>query len=109
MARYIAKNIVAAKLAERCEIQLAYAIGDPHPVSLRVDTFGTEKVAVSAIEKAVAEHFDMSPKGIIEKFDLRSPIFAQTAAYGHFGRTDVELPWEKLDMADTLAKAVAEA
>jgi S-adenosylmethionine synthetase len=109
MARYIAKNIVAAKLAERCEIQLAYAIGVPHPVSLRVDTFGTEKVAVSAIEKAVAEHFDMSPKGIIEKFDLRSPIFAQTAAYGHFGRTDVELPWEKLDMADTLAKAVAEA
>ncbi len=109
MARYIAKNIVAAKLAERCEIQLAYAIGVPHPVSLRVDTFGTEKVAVSAIEKAVAEHFDMSPKGIIEKFNLRSPIFAQTAAYGHFGRTDVELPWEKLDMADTLAKAVAEA
>jgi S-adenosylmethionine synthetase len=109
MARYIAKNVVAAKLAERCEIQLAYAIGVPHPVSLRVDTFGTEKVAVSAIEKAVAEHFDMSPKGIIEKFDLRSPIFAQTAAYGHFGRTDVELPWEKLDMADTLAKAVAEA
>ncbi|MBO5417330.1 MAG: methionine adenosyltransferase [Clostridia bacterium] len=109
MARYIAKNIVAAKLAERCEIQLAYAIGVPHPVSLRVDTFGTEKVAVSAIEKAVTEHFDMSPKGIIEKFNLRSPIFAQTAAYGHFGRTDVELPWEKLDMADTLAKAVAEA
>ena len=108
MARYIAKNIVAAKLAERCEIQLAYAIGVPHPVSLRVDTFGTEKVAVSAIEKAVTEHFDMSPKGIIEKFNLRSPIFAQTAAYGHFGRTDVELPWEKLDMADTLAKAVAE-
>lgn len=109
MARYIAKNIVAAKLAERCEIQLAYAIGVPHPVSLRVDTFGTEKVAVNAIEKAVTEHFDMSPKGIIEKFNLRSPIFAQTAAYGHFGRTDVELPWEKLDMADTLAKAVAEA
>ena len=109
MARYIAKNIVAAKLAERCEIQLTYAIGVPHPVSLRVDTFGTEKVAVSAIEKAVTEHFDMSPKGIIEKFNLRSPIFAQTAAYGHFGRTDVELPWEKLDMADTLAKAVAEA
>ena len=109
MARYIAKNIVAAKLAERCEIQLAYAIGVPHPVSLRVDTFGTEKVAVNAIEKAVTEHFDMSPKGIIEKFNLRSPIFAQTTAYGHFGRTDVELPWEKLDMADTLAKAVAEA
>ena len=107
MARYVAKNVVAAKLADRCEIQLAYAIGVPHPVSLRVDTFGTEKVPVAVIEKVISEKFDMSPKGIIERFNLRSPIFAQTAAYGHFGRTDVDLPWEKLDMAEELSKAVA--
>ncbi len=105
MARYVAKNIVAAKLADRCELQLAYAIGVPHPVSVRIDTFGTEKVPVEVIEKIVEEKFDMSPKGIIERFNLRSPIFAQTAAYGHFGRTDVDLPWEKLDMAETLASA----
>ncbi len=105
MARYIAKNIVAAKLADKCEVQLAYAIGVPHPVSLRVDTFGTEKLPSEKIEALVAERFDMSPKGIIEKFNLRSPIFAQTAAYGHFGRTDVDLPWEKTDMADELSAA----
>lgn len=106
MARYIAKNVVAAKLADRCEVQLAYAIGVAHPVSVRIDTFGTEKVPIESIEKAVNKNFDMSPKGIIEYFELRRPLFAATAAYGHFGRTDVDLPWEKLDMADKLISAV---
>lgn len=105
MARYAAKNIVAAGLADRCELQLAYAIGVAHPVSLRVDTFGTEKVPVPVIEKVVSEKFDMSPKGIIEYLGLRRPIYAAAAAYGHFGRTDIDLPWERTDMAEALALA----
>ena len=105
MARYIAKNIVAAGLANRCEVQLAYAIGVPYPVSVRVDTFDTEKIPVTKIEQIVCENFDMTPKGIIEHFELRRPIYAQTAAYGHFGRTDVDLPWEKLDMVEKLKAA----
>ncbi|MBQ8164979.1 MAG: methionine adenosyltransferase [Clostridia bacterium] len=105
MARYIAKNIVAAGLAKRCEVQLAYAIGVPYPVSVRVDTFDTEKIPVTKIEQIVCDNFDMTPKGIINHFELRRPIYAQTAAYGHFGRTDIELPWEKLDMVDKLKSA----
>jgi len=105
MARYIAKNVVAAGLAHRCEVQLAYAIGVPYPVSVRVDTFDTEQIPVTKIEQIVCDNFDMTPKGIIEHFGLRRPIYAQTAAYGHFGRTDIDLPWEKLDMADKLKAA----
>lgn len=105
MARYIAKNIVAAELAGRCEVQLAYAIGYPEPVSVHVTTFGTGTVADGAIEKAVRETFDMSPAGIINSLDLRRPIYRQTAAYGHFGRSD--FPWEKLDKVEALKQAVA--
>jgi len=103
-ARYVAKNIVAAKLAERCEIQLAYAIGVPFPVSIMVDTFGTAKVDETQIEKAVAKVFDLSPAGIIETLDLRKPIYLKTASYGHFGRS--EFPWEKTDKVDELKKAI---
>ena len=102
MARYIAKNIVAAGLASRCEVQLAYAIGVAHPVSVRVDTFGTEKIAVSEIERRVFDHFDMRPSSIIRHFDLKRPIYGQLAAYGHFGRPDLDLPWEKTDVAEKL-------
>ncbi|MBE7065448.1 MAG: methionine adenosyltransferase [Ruminococcaceae bacterium] len=105
MARYIAKNVVAAGLAHRCEVQLAYAIGVPYPVSVRVDTFDTEQIPVTKIEQIVCDNFDMTPKGIIEHFGLRRPIYAQTAAYGHFGRTDIDLPWEKLDMVDKIKSA----
>lgn len=105
MARYIAKNIVAAGLASRCEIQLAYAIGIPEPVSVFVDTFGTGKLADSAIAKLVSKNFDMTPKGIITKLNLRRPIYKATAAYGHFGRTGEGFTWENTDMADTLKKA----
>ena len=103
-ARYVAKNIVAAGLAERCEIQLAYAIGVAHPVSVRVETFGTNKVDEQIIEKAVKENFDLRPAGIIKMLTLRRPIYKQTSAYGHFGRTDVDLPWERTDKADILSK-----
>lgn len=103
-ARYVAKNIVAAGLADRCEIQLAYAIGVAHPVSIMVDTFGTNKVAEEKIEELVSKHFDLRPAGIIKMLDLRRPIYKQTAAYGHFGRTDVDLPWEHTDKADVLKK-----
>ncbi len=103
-ARYVAKNIVAAGLADRCEIQLAYAIGVAHPVSIMVDTFGTNKVDEDKIEELVKKHFDLRPAGIIKMLDLRRPIYRQTAAYGHFGRTDVDLPWEHTDKADTLRK-----
>ena len=103
-ARYVAKNIVAAGLAERCEIQLAYAIGVAHPVSVRVDTFGTNKVDEKIIEKAVKENFDLRPAGIIKMLNLRRPIYKQTSAYGHFGRTDVDLPWERTDKAAILNK-----
>jgi S-adenosylmethionine synthetase len=103
-ARYVAKNVVAAKLAERCEIELAYAIGVPFPVSVMVDTFGTAKVDEQRIENAVKKVFDLSPAGIIKTLDLRRPIFQKTASYGHFGRS--EFPWEKTDKAEELKKAV---
>jgi S-adenosylmethionine synthetase len=107
MARYIAKNIVAAGLAERCEVQLAYAIGVPEPVSVLVDTFGTGKVGVEKLQKLVREHFSLTPKGIIESLDLRRPIYKKTAAYGHFGRTDKDFRWEATDKADALRQAAA--
>ena len=103
-ARYVAKNIVAAGLADKCEIQLAYAIGVARPVSVMVDTFGTNKVAEEKIEELVGKQFDLRPAGIIKMLDLRRPIYRQTAAYGHFGRTDVDLPWEHTDKADILRK-----
>lgn len=103
-ARYVAKNIVAAGLADKCEIQLAYAIGVAHPVSVMVETFGTEKVATDKIEALVKANFDLRPAGIIKMLDLRRPIYKQTAAYGHFGRTDVDLPWEHTDKANDLCK-----
>ena len=103
-ARYVAKNIVAAGLADRCEIQLAYAIGVAHPVSVRVETFGTGKIDDSKIAELVEKNFDLRPAGIIKTLNLRRPIYAQTAAYGHFGRTDVDLPWEHTDKADELKK-----
>ena len=103
-ARYVAKNIVAAGLAEKCEIQLAYAIGVAYPVSVRVDTFGTNKIDESVIEKLVKDNFDLRPAGIIKMLDLRRPIYRQTSAYGHFGRADVEFSWEKIDKAETLRK-----
>ncbi|SMB93375.1 methionine adenosyltransferase [Desulfonispora thiosulfatigenes DSM 11270] len=105
-ARYVAKNIVAAGLAKRCEIQLAYAIGVAEPVSILVDTFGTSSVSEEKIVSAVKNIFDLRPTGIIKELDLRKPIYKQTAAYGHFGRTDVELPWEKLDKVELLKKEV---
>jgi S-adenosylmethionine synthetase len=104
-ARYVAKNIVAAGLAERCEIQLSYAIGVARPTSVFVETFGTGRVADEQIEALVNEHFDLRPAGIIRMLDLRRPIYRQVAAYGHFGRTDVDVPWERTDKADLLRKA----
>ena len=101
-ARYAAKNVVAAGLADRCEIQLAYAIGVAKPVSIMVDTFGTGKLDDEKIAKIVEKNFDFRPAAIIRDLDLRRPIYRKTAAYGHFGRTDVELPWEKLDKVDAL-------
>ena len=105
-ARYIAKNIVAAGLARKAEVQLAYAIGVANPVSVRVDTFGTATVAERKLESAVRDLFDLRPAGIIQMLDLKRPIYRQTAAYGHMGRTDVDLPWEKLDKVDALKAAV---
>ena len=101
-ARHAAKNIVAAGLARRCEIQLAYAIGIAHPVSISVDTKGTAVIDEQTLTRLVTELFDFRPEGIIRRFGLRRPIYAQTAAYGHFGRTDVEFPWEKTDMTALL-------
>ncbi|UYX12271.1 methionine adenosyltransferase [Lactobacillus delbrueckii subsp. indicus] len=101
-ARYVAKNIVAAGLADRCEVQLAYAIGVAHPVSIMIDTAGTGKVSDQLLTEAVRANFDLRPAGIIKMLDLRRPIYKQTAAYGHFGRTDVDLPWEKADKAEAL-------
>ena len=101
-ARYVAKNIVAAGLADKCEIQLSYAIGVARPTSIMVDTFGTGKLSDSRLVEIIRENFDLRPAGIIKMLDLRRPIYKQTAAYGHFGRTDVSLPWEKIDMADKL-------
>lgn len=101
-ARYVANNIVAAGLADRCEVQLAYAIGVAHPVSIMIDTAGTGKVSDQLLTEAVRANFDLRPAGIIKMLDLRRPIYKQTAAYGHFGRTDVDLPWEKTDKAEAL-------
>lgn len=101
-ARYVAKNIVAAELAEKCEVQVAYAIGVAQPVSIAVDTFGTGKVDEDVLVQLVRKHFDLRPAGIIKELDLRRPIYRQTAAYGHFGRTDVDLPWERTDKAELL-------
>lgn len=103
-ARYVAKNIVAAGLADKCEIQLSYAIGVAHPTSIMVDTFGTGKLENQKLVEIIRENFDLRPAGIIKMLDLRRPIYKQTAAYGHFGRTDLDLPWEKLDRVDTLKK-----
>lgn len=103
-ARYVAKNIVAAGLAEKCEIQLSYAIGVAQPTSINVDTFGTGKLSNEKLVEIVRENFDLRPAGIIKTLDLRRPIYKQTAAYGHFGRNDLDLPWEKLDKADVLKK-----
>jgi S-adenosylmethionine synthetase len=103
-ARYVAKNVVAAGLADKCEIQLAYAIGIARPVSVLVETFGTAKVDEALIAKLIATHFDLRPAGIIKALDLRRPIYRQTAAYGHFGRTDIDLPWERTDKAEILRK-----
>lgn len=105
-ARYIAKNIVAAGLAKKVEVQLAYAIGVAHPVSVRIDTFGTGVVSESKIQEAVRQIFDLRPAGIIQMLDLKRPIYRQTAAYGHMGRTDIDLPWEKLDKVDALKATV---
>lgn len=103
-ARHIAKNIVAAGLADKCEVELAYAIGVAKPVSIMVETFGTNKIDTEKIEKAVAENFDLRPAAIIENFKLRRPIYQQVAAYGHFGRNDLDLPWEKTDKVEVLKK-----
>lgn len=105
MCRYIAKNIVAAELAERCEVQLAYAIGVAEPVSLYVNTFGTSKIPESEIEELVRKHFDMKPSGIISQLDLKRPIYRKTAAYGHFGRNEPEFTWEKTDKASALKQS----
>ena len=103
-ARYVAKNIVAAGLADKCEIQLSYAIGVAHPTSIMVDTFGTGKLSDERLTEIIRENYDLRPAGIIKMLDLRRPIYRQTAAYGHFGRHDLDLPWEKLDKVDTLKK-----
>ena len=103
-ARYVAKNLVAAGLADKCEIQLSYAIGVAQPTSINVDTFGTGKLDSEKLVEIVRENFDLRPAGIIEMLDLRRPIYKQTAAYGHFGRNDLDLPWEKLDKVETLKK-----
>lgn len=103
-ARWVAKNVVAAGLASKCELQLAYAIGVAQPVSIMVDTFGTGKIEEELIAKIIADSFDLRPGAIIRDLGLKRPIFRQTAAYGHFGRTDVDLPWEELNMVDTLKK-----
>ncbi len=103
-ARYVAKNVVAAGLAKKCEVQVSYAIGISQPVSIRVDAFGTENIPEEMIVKAIIESFDLTPKGIIETLDLKRPIYKQVAAYGHFGRDDLDLPWEKLDRVEDLKK-----
>ena len=105
-ARYVAKNIVAAGLADKCEIQLSYAIGVAHPTSVMVDTFGTGKVSDEKLVEIIRDNFDLRPAGIIKMLDLRRPIYKQTAAYGHFGRNDIDVPWEKTDKAEELAKLI---
>jgi S-adenosylmethionine synthetase len=106
-ARYVAKNIVAAGLADKCEVQVAYAIGVAQPVSISVDTFGTGKIAEEELVKLIRKHFDLRPAGIIKQLDLRRPIYKQTAAYGHFGRNDLNVPWEKTDKAEALKQDAA--
>lgn len=106
MARYIAKNVVASGAADRCEVQVAYAIGYPEPVSVLVETFGTEKAPAEKITQAIREHFPLTPSGIIQALDLRRPIYAKTAAYGHFGRNEAEFTWEKTDKAAALKKTL---
>jgi len=105
MCRYIAKNLVAAKFADRCEVQLAYAIGVAEPVSLYVNTFGTNKIPENQIEEIVRKNFDMKPSGIISQLDLKRPIYKKTASYGHFGRNDPEFYWEKTDKVETLKQS----
>jgi S-adenosylmethionine synthetase len=109
MARYIAKNVVASGLADRCEVQLAYAIGVAEPVSVLVDTFGTGKISETELQKLVRENFSLTPKAIIETLDLRRPIYKKTAAYGHFGRNDKDFRWEATDKAETLRNAAKTA
>jgi S-adenosylmethionine synthetase len=104
MARYVAKNIVAAGIASECEVQLAYAIGVPEPVSIHVDDFGTGKVPYEKLVQLIRQNFDMTPKGIMQTLNLRRPIYKKTAAYGHFGRTEPEFTWERTDKAATLKK-----
>ena len=104
MMRYIAKNIIAAGLAERCELQIAYAIGERQPLSILAETFGTSKIPEHKIVELVTKFFDLTPQGIINQLELRKPIYRQTASYGHFGRTDLNVSWEEIDMADTLRK-----
>lgn len=107
-ARYVAKNIVAAGLADKCEIQMSYVIGVAHPLSIMVDTFGTSKIPEEKIERLIREHFDLRPAAIIKHFDLRKPIYLQVACYGHFGRPDLDLPWEKTDKAPALRQVLDE-
>ena len=104
-ARYVAKNVVAAGLAERCQVQVAYAIGVAHPVSVMVDCEGTEKVELTTIERLIGEHFDLRPAAILRDLDLRRPIYRKTAAYGHFGRNDHDFTWERTDKAEALRAA----
>jgi S-adenosylmethionine synthetase len=104
-ARYVAKNIVAAGLASKCELELAYVIGVARPVSVYLETFNTEKVPVTLIEQLIQEYFDLRPAAMIDYLDMRRPIYRQIASYGHFGRDDLDLPWEKTDKADVLRKA----
>ncbi len=106
-ARYVAKNVVAAGLADRFELQISYAIGKSHPTSVMVETFGTGKIADEKLEEIVREHFDLRPAAIIHNLDLRRPIYRQTAAYGHFGRIDIDVPWERTDKADALRRAAS--
>jgi S-adenosylmethionine synthetase len=105
-ARYVAKNIVAAGLADRIELQVSYAIGVARPLSLFVETFGTGRVSNETLIDLIREHFDLRPAGIIQTLDLRRPIYQPTAAYGHFGRTDIDAPWERTDKVDALRSAV---
>ena len=104
MARYITKNMVAAGLAERLELQVSYVIGVAHPLSVSIETFGTGKVDLQVLKNLISKHFDLRPGAIIQTLDLRRPIYRQTAAYGHFGRDDLDLPWEKTDKAEILRK-----
>jgi S-adenosylmethionine synthetase len=104
--RYVAKNIVAAGIADKCEIQISYAIGVAEPTSINVNTFGTGKISDDRIVTLIREHFDLKPKGLIDMLDLKRPIYRETAAYGHFGREDVDFPWERTDKVDLLKDAI---